>query len=182
MTFSRPAAAAYHTRNAHNNDGCFREVNASIEEYCRPSSVFDSFMMRRCYGICFRWPQGNIRWVYTPLINLEIVYDNLEFQLSYDSKLLYNTSSLPKHATALRAPSTLHWSRKGAWREDCMIHTVGLFMHSTIISLTTYLSYTFHMHARLWFTDDLGMLTYSRYLRERDLNDKPMQVACTRTM
>ena len=60
---------------------CFREVNASNEEYCRPSSVFDSFMMRRCYGICFRWPQGNIRWVYTPLINLEIAYDNLEFQV-----------------------------------------------------------------------------------------------------
>ena len=37
--------------------------------------------MRRCYGICFRWPQGNIRWVYTPLINLEIAYDNLEFQV-----------------------------------------------------------------------------------------------------
>ena len=37
--------------------------------------------MRRCYDICFRWPQGNIRWVYTPLINLEIAYDNLEFQV-----------------------------------------------------------------------------------------------------
>ena len=60
---------------------CFREVNASNEEYCRPSSVFDLFMMRRCYGICFRWPQGNIRWVYTLLINLEIAYDNLEFQV-----------------------------------------------------------------------------------------------------
>ena len=59
----------------------FREINASNDEYCRPSSVFDSFMMRRCYGICFRWPQGNIRWVYTPPINLEIAYDNLEFQV-----------------------------------------------------------------------------------------------------
>ena len=59
----------------------FREINASNDEYYRPSSVFDSFMMRRCYGICFRWPQGNIRWVYTPPINLEIAYDNLEFQV-----------------------------------------------------------------------------------------------------
>ena len=59
----------------------FREINASNEKYCRPSSLFDSFMMRICYGICFRWPQGNIRWVYTPLINLEIAYDNLEFQV-----------------------------------------------------------------------------------------------------
>ena len=59
----------------------FREINASNEEYCRPPSVFDSFVMRRCYGIYFRWPQGNIRWVHTPLINLEIAYDNLEFQV-----------------------------------------------------------------------------------------------------
>ena len=36
--------------------------------------------MQRYYGICFRWPQGNIRWVYTQHINIEIAFDNFEFQ------------------------------------------------------------------------------------------------------
>ena len=38
-----------------------------------------------------------------------------------------------------------------------------------------------HIHAPSVrrFADDLGMLTYSRYLSERDLNNKPVQITCT---
>ena len=79
----------------------FREINASNDEYYRPSSVFDSFMMRRCYGICFRWPQGNIRWVYTPPINLEIAYDNLEFQVVVRFQVAAVTAFWANEASAI---------------------------------------------------------------------------------
>ena len=96
----------------------FREINASNDEYCRPSSVFDSFMMRRCYGICFLWPQGNIRWVYTPLINLEIAYDNLEFQVVVGFQVVVQHIQVPQeehHQGNKQGTNWLHKRHPPSW-------------------------------------------------------------------
>ena len=112
----------------------FREINASNDEYYRPSSVFDSFMMRRCYGICFRWPQGNIRWVYTPPINLEIAYDNLEFQVVVRFQVVVQHMEGLDHMICRRS-SSLSQSR----------HSVCCWGHSAWVACSCSAAWSWHL-------------------------------------